>query len=211
MPQNNARRQSKKPLLNKDIIAVALFETVVRSGWKNLSVTAIARVISTPEAPVTAADLRLFAGGGLPAVLGIALDWVEAETLAAVSPYLGDSWRDNLMEILMARFDIANRYRAAFTGLPAYLKHQPALCTALLPRLFQTSERLLAQAGFKMPDPPVGGIVIIPAFAVLYLTIVKTWCEDEAPDMAKTMAVIDKRLEWLQKLSGMLGPKAAGV
>jgi hypothetical protein len=41
--------------------------------------------------------------------------------------------------------------------------------------------------------------VCVAGLGAVYLSLVNTWLYDETPDMSKTMAAIDRRLDFFQK------------
>lgn len=124
-------------------------------------------------------------------ILSFVLAEVESETAETVRDYMGDSWRDNLMEILMTRFDIAGQNRAAFTALARELPKNPKIIRRFAKTFYGTMDRMLDLAGF--PASPLRPAAVA-AFGLVYASAVEAWVRDDTRDQSKTMAVIDKRI-----------------
>ena len=102
--------QKRKPDQTKLAAEAALF-LAGKQGWDRLSLAAVAKKAKLPLKTVEASfddawDILAFSLAGL-----------EKQTSAAVDGHLGDNWRDNLMEILMMRFELAQADREAYAAI----------------------------------------------------------------------------------------------
>jgi ubiquinone biosynthesis protein COQ9 len=132
------------------------------------------------------------------------LKWVlkklESDTKKRVEDHLGDAWRDNLGEILMTRFELAQNHRAAFASLgPAFLRH-PGEARRFLRQFYGMLDRTLQLAGLdrKLCQP-----ACVAGLGAIYLSLVNVWADDDTPDLARTMAAIDRRLDLLENFLNM--------
>jgi AcrR family transcriptional regulator len=178
------------------LVAEAALSLADRDGWERLDMAAAARRAKVPQA--TAA--RLFPDKW--ALLKWIMDDVARETEKTARPNLSDSWRDNLFEIMMARLDIAQRHRGAFSSLPRLF---PQAAPRLAPLFPKHMRGMLKLAG--APASPLH----VAAFGVLYVSVVYAWMKDETHDLAKTMAALDKRLDTFRSVAECAaGPSRKG-
>src|SRR5688572_17774188 len=122
------------------------------------------------------------------AIIDAFLDHVDAEMLRHTSPDTG-SKRDLYFDMMMARFDTLQPYRA---GVVRWLKdtsRHPTRVASLLKR-WDKSLSLMLDVAKDSPLYPVKKI----GLAGVYLVSLRAWLEDESPDMSKTMATLDKAL-----------------
>lgn len=188
---NKTAAQDKlRPLLMQAAMTIA-----GRDGWQDATPENIAA-----EAGVKTAEVRALYEDVWD-ILSDVLDGIEDRTEAEVKDYLGDSWRDNLLEILMVRFDCAQDYRDALKALPAFAARHPRHSSAFLRRLYATMERMLYLS--RLPEERISPLSIA-AFSVVYLSLVDRWGKDETADLAPTMAAIDKRLGWFEQALGYI-------
>jgi AcrR family transcriptional regulator len=193
-PKLKKKKPVKKAAPKRDDLRPAIVQAAMtvagRDGWSAVTLENIAR-----EAGVKSADIdALYAD--IWDILTEAIDGIEDRTEAEVKDYLGDSWRDNLLEILMARFDFAQDFRPALTALPAFAARHPRHSRHFVPRLYDTMELMLYLA--RLPEERISPIAV-GAFAMIYLSLVERWSKDETPDLSPTMAAIDKRLGWFEQ------------
>ena len=184
-------REDLRPVIMRAAMVVA-----GRDGWTAASPAAIAAEAGLSVSDVTALYADIWE------ILPDVLDDIEDRTEDTVRDYLSDSWRDNLHEILMTRFDFAQDYRAALTSLPAFAARHPRHSRKFVRRLYDTLHRMLLLS--RMDDdrvtPPAIG-----AFSLIYVSLVDRWSKDDSADMSPTMAAIDKRLGWFEKALPYIG------
>ena len=127
-------------------------------------------------------------GGAKLAAVAALLKKIEEKTARDVKERLGDSWRDNLFEIVMTRIDLAAPHKKTFAAMPAAFRRDPQAVPAFARTFWQTMSRILKLA--EAPSKPHH----VAAFGVLYVSIIDTFIKDPTRDHAKTMAALDKRL-----------------
>lgn len=191
MAQKRKTDQSK-------LIAEAALDLANAGGWDALSLKDVARRAKLPPGDVEGRFPDIFK------LLEHILTTLDADSRAAVAEYLGDSWRDNLMELLMARFDIAQRHRAAYSALGKFLAKHPRHARRFIRGGYKSLGGMLEDAGL---DRGKCQPIAVAALGVLSLSLVDTWLKDETADMAKTMAAIDKRLDLFDQALGFLSRK----
>lgn len=182
--------QKRKTDHTKTIVNTALL-LAGKQGWYSVSLTDIAKKAKLPLNAVSASFSDIWA------VMEQALRSLEAETTATVENHLGDNWRDNLMEILMTRFELAQTQRDAYLAVaPAVMKH-PKLVKRFGKSFYRTMERMLDLAG--APVNKKCKSLVITAMSVLFLSLIHAWQQDDTLDLSKTMAAVDKRTGLLEQ------------
>ena len=200
MAQKKQRNQTKvkKPRKTADIrpkVVAAALPLAATRGWDHVTIEDIATESGIAQKSITAVFDDIWD------ILGYVLQDIADKTKAEVGDYLTDDWRENTMEILMTRFDLAQDHRAAFKRLPRDLAKHPRTMRRLARRFYRTMRDMLLLAGFPAEDL---NPATIGAFGVLYMSVVDTWSKDETPDMSRTMAAIDKRLGYFEHVAGYL-------
>jgi AcrR family transcriptional regulator len=114
---------------------------------------------------------------------------VDDEVVArAPKPTQDQSSRDAIFEVVMSRFDILAPYKTALKSIAAAWPADPALLRAVL-----LSQAWMLRAAGVSPDG-LDGQLRAGGLAALYVSVFGTWLEDDDPGLAKTMAVLDRRL-----------------
>jgi AcrR family transcriptional regulator len=180
----------------RDRIIDAALRLIEQQGWRRLSLAAIAAEAGVPIVslyrafPSKAAILRGFSRRIDEAVLAAPLDSGDAD----------ERPRDRVFDLLMRRFDALGPYRAALEVLGRELPSDPvaALCTGA--RLVRSIGWTLEAAGISTIG--FGGIVAVKLTAAAYLATARVWLRDDAPDLAPTMAALDRRLRGIERWFG---------
>jgi AcrR family transcriptional regulator len=196
-PQNQPK--VKKTRRSADIrpkAAAAALTLAAEHGWDNVTLADIATESSLSEKALRAVFADIWE------ILAYVLQDIAGKTRATVEDYLTDDWRENVQEILMTRFDLAQAHRAAFKRLPRDLAKHPRTLRRLARRFYDTMREILLLAGFPAEEinPATVG-----AFGLLYISIIEVWSRDDTPDMSRTMAAIDKRIGYFARTAEWLG------
>lgn len=101
--------------------------------------------------------------------------------------------RDRLFDVIMERFDILNEDRAAILSIAKSFCSDPRGAFSGLPHLGQSMVSMLDIAKIDGAGPR--GMLTAFGLTGVYLYALKTWRDDESPDMGKTMVALDKALE----------------
>lgn len=151
--------------------------------WSDVSLLDIAEAASMPLV-----EVRRAAGSKSQLLAGF-MRAIDDEVLKSVAARTPDQpARDLLFEVVMARFDALNPYKAAVKSIHAAGQ---ADTTLIMP--FLNSQRwMLTAAGVQVDGP--GGMVRTLGLGSLYAAVFATWLTDDDPGMARTMAALDRRL-----------------
>ena len=179
----------------RDRIIDAAFALIAREGWRRLSLAAVAAEAGLPiltlyrAFPSKAAILCGFSRRIDEAVLATPLDG-EAD----------ERPRDRVFDLLMRRFDALQPHRAALEVLGRELPTDPiaALCAGA--RLLCSIAWMLEAAGISADG--WRGVVAVKLTAAAYLATARVWLRDESPDLAPTMAALDRRLRAIERWFG---------
>ena len=107
--------------------------------------------------------------------------------------------RDRVFDLLMRRFDALAPHRAAIEALGRELPLDPVALAAAA-RLFRSMRWMLEAAG--IPAEGLAGILAVKLTAAAYMATMRTWLRDDSPDLAPTMAALDRRLRGIERWYG---------
>ncbi len=129
---------------------------------------------------------------------------VDREVLSkAPAPREGESHRDALFEVLMARFDILDPYKSALRSI----SESGEVELALIKPMCASQAWMLEAAGIDADGP--AGALRTAGLASVYASVFRTWLEDDDPGLARTMAVLDRRLRRgesvMEGMDGVIG------
>jgi len=110
--------------------------------------------------------------------------------------------RERLFDLIMERFDVLNENRSAVLSILGGIKFDPKQAIIALPHLTKSIGRILEEAGETLGG--IKGCAKITGLTAVYLYTVKSWCDDDTADMAKTMAVLDKSLGFAEEAANTL-------
>jgi AcrR family transcriptional regulator len=192
----------RKPDITELLIDAAL-RLAVEQGWRQVTLAGIAR----------AAGLSLAeAYRALPsrsAVLDAFIRRIDAEVLAS-DAVEEDSVRprDRIFDVLMRRFDALQKHRGAVAAILRDSMRDPAAIAASAPQFLRSMRWMGEAAGMRMDG--IGGALRTKAIAASWASALRTWLEDESPDLSPTMAALDHRLRWAERF-GIFGREEANA
>jgi len=178
-------------------LRAALLAEMATLGWRDLTYTDIVAASGVPLADA----YRIYQSkmGVLLGVVG-ATDRTLLESLDQEP--LDGSPRDRLFDLIMRRFDQHGEHRPAFSALLRDLRHHPLEALCLTARVERSMALLLDLAG--VPSSGLRGLLRTKALAALYFHVFGRWLKDESADSAATMALLDKRLEQVERTLGFI-------
>ena len=108
--------------------------------------------------------------------------------------------RDRLFEVFMIRFDILNRHRDAWRHLFFETFKNPGLFRKALPSFHNSMDIVLGLCDLNGRNG--GGALPLrtTALSLAYMNAVRVWLNDDTPDMAPTMAELDRGLNKLEQV-----------
>jgi AcrR family transcriptional regulator len=175
-----------------DRIIDAAFARIAETGWRRLSLAAVAAEAGLPIVRV----YRTF-----PSKTAILLAWMrridDAVLAAAPAPDEAERPRDRVFDLVMRRFDALAPYKPALAVLRRELPLDPPAALAAGARLLCSMRWLLEAAG--IPTGGLGGLVAVKLTAAAYVHASRRWASDDSPDLAPTMAALDQRLRAFER------------
>ena len=199
MATGRARRGAagtgQPPPGERDRIIEAALRLIGEEGWRRLSMAAIAAEAGVP----ILALYREFPSK--PAILAAFSRQIDEAVLAAPLEHEADERpRDRVFDLLMRRFDALQPYRAALGVLARELPGDPvaALCSGA--GLLHSIAWTLEAAGISTVG--IGGVIAVKLTAAAYLLTLRVWLRDDSPDLAPTMAALDRRLRGIERWFG---------
>jgi AcrR family transcriptional regulator len=161
------------------------------------------------------ADIAAAAGIGLidlyrafrskPAILGALARRIDAATIDL--PAEADaSARDRLFEVLMHRFDLLAPYKPGLKGLARDARRGRFDGLALACHLPRSLAWMLEASGVSASG--LKGRVRVKLLGLAYLSTLRVWLRDDSPDLASTMAALDKALKRVEPFLRLGGTPA---
>lgn len=167
----------------KGKIIDAAMKLAAERPWSEVSLREIAQA-----AGLTMADMKKEVSSKAH-IFGLFTSAVDKAVLAQAGEMdPAQSPRDNLFETIMNRFDAMQPYKAAIKSILKVPTADPRLAQRLL-----SSQSWMLEASGISSYGPLGGIKTV-GLASVYLQVARIWLDDDDPDMAKTMAALDRRL-----------------
>lgn len=175
------------PSSKRDAIVDALMRLASDRPWNDIELVDIAT-----EAKVTLSEFRdLFPSKG--AVLGAFSRRIDREVLDGTTADLaGEPAKERVFDVMMRRLDALTPYKPALRRISYALRQDP-LSLAALNRLALNSQRFMLAAAGISTEGPLGGLKLQGAVLVFANTF-ETWLDDDEPDLARTMARLDREL-----------------
>jgi ubiquinone biosynthesis protein COQ9 len=99
---------------------------------------------------------------------------------------------DELLDILMRRFETLQVHRDAVVRLVREVPGDPKTLLARLPQSQRSFTFLASAAGY--PDKGLPGVIFAKALSVVWLATQRDWLRDNTPDLSVTMASLDRNL-----------------
>lgn len=169
-----------------DRLLDAALDVIADQGWRGATMGEIAL-----RAGVSLADLyALFPSR--THLLAALLARTDRRVLTAPAADAAESPRDRLFDVLMRRFDALQVHREAYARLMRELPFDPPAMLVLLLRLRRAMRWMVEAAGLSAAGP--AGFLRTRGLALIYLNSLRTWAGDDSPDMARTMAALDRDL-----------------
>jgi len=103
---------------------------------------------------------------------------------------------------LMRRFDAMKPERAALRRITRGLSCDPLVAVLSGPALLRSMAWMLEASGISTTGP--AGRLRVKGLTVIYLDVLRTFLGDETPDLAKTMAALDRRLRQAERCLGVV-------
>lgn len=174
----------------------ACLDVIEKEGWASFSFTKASQASSIP--------LHVFYDQfSTPSDVMIQLfRRIDQKVLEGLDVEEGLSPKDALFDILMNRFEVSRSYKGVLKSFWAdwmvAATDAPALaCQGLSSMAWMLEAAGLSAQGLK-------GALRVQGLTTLYLLTLRTWLDDESPDLGKTMVFLDKGLTKLERAAQLL-------
>lgn len=187
----------KKAADTTDRIVDAALDLAAQSGWRGVSLDAIADAAKLdPLVVYRATPTRV-------AVLEALMRRVDAAVLTGVAAD-GDagSVHDRLLDLLLRRLEALAPYRAAIAAIARDLPADPLEAVAVLPQAGRSLARMVAAAGLGTAGP--AGALRVKLLGLVWAQTVRSWLAADDPDLSRAMATLDRALGRAERLGGPL-------
>jgi AcrR family transcriptional regulator len=175
-----------------DRIIDAALTLIAAQGWRNVSLAAVAG-----EAGLTILQVHRVFPSRTAILCGFFRRIDEAALATPVEGEAGERPRDRVFDLLMRRFDALQPYRGALTSLRRDLPFDPPSALAAGAAQLCSMRLMLEAAGISTQG--IGGLIAVKLVAASYFFAAQTWSRDESPDLAPTMATLDRRLRGIER------------
>ena len=185
---------AKKPHVADAVISAA-FDLAAERGWRSLSLADIAERAAVPLPDL----VERFPTKAR--VLGAYVDGIDSRMLAGgYDPR--EVTRDRLFDVMMRRFEAMAPDRRALGVILRESGDDPILLLCGLRRFVRSMALTLEAAGLSSSG--VGGVVRLKGLTAIYLSTLRTFLDDDTPDLTRTMAALDKALLRAEGLASLL-------
>lgn len=101
----------------------------------------------------------------------------------------GEPQRDRLVDVLMRRFELLNRNKAAVRSIIKNTAFDPYSTLCLIPSFSKAMAWSLEAAGLNSSG--FVGLIRIKVLSIIYLSTMRIWLKDESEDMSSTLSHLD--------------------
>jgi AcrR family transcriptional regulator len=177
----------------RDRIIEALMGLAAEKPYGEIGLAEIAE-----RAAVTLTEFRdLFPSKG--AILSAFSKRIDRVVLDGTTPELANEpARERVLDILMRRFDALHPYRDALRSIARDMRRDPLSLAAMHQVAVNSQRFMLAAAGIDTTDAL--GLLKLQGAVAVFARAFETFLEDDEPDLARTMARLDKELDRGERL-----------
>jgi hypothetical protein len=104
----------------------------------------------------------------------------------------GQSVKDRLFDILMARIEIIEPWKAGISSIARHSVVQPLTAIRLFASLNKSMELMIKHVDAKTQGP--GKFLQSHGLTIIYLLVLRQWISDPSSDLGSSMAELNKRL-----------------
>ena len=184
---------AKRPLNIRSKIIEAALKCALEVGWRNVSLQMIAATagISLGKLYVNYPSKTAIVAAIMDETTSTVIDRTELSTLA-------EPTHDRLLDTILRRFDSMEVHKAAITSILRDSMFDPLGALSLFPGFLNAMTWTLESAGVGTAG--LAGKLRVKGLATIYLAALCVWIDDDTPDLAKTMAFLDRRLKQAMRL-----------
>jgi AcrR family transcriptional regulator len=176
-----------------DLVELAI-RLIAEHGWQGFSFADLARQATVPLAVVYA---ELPNRAAILSALGRRLD---AEMLGIDMAELdGMTPRERVFELVMRRLDAMAPYKEGLRTIAHEAARDPMLLGVACCTVARLGRRLVDAAGTE--ESRVLTALARHAVGAIYARAFNVWLDDDTPDMARTLAELDRRLQQAEEVA----------
>lgn len=178
----------------------AMLAHVRERGWHELTLDSI-----VAAAGVTAAQAYAVCPNRT-GLLNLFARRIDLASVAGMGPVPDDpdSRYDQLLDILMMRFEALQPHRKAVSTIIRDVTREPETLLGVLPQSQRSFAFLAEMAGY--PHAGLRGKVFAKALSAVWLSTQQVWLRDESADLTETMHALDRNLRRaLETLAPLMG------
>ena len=179
-------------------LIAAVFGQAALFGWADVNIAAAAREAGLP---VDRARARFPGRGAVLLRFG-----VIADQAALRAPSTEPSARERLFDMLMLRFDALQQHREGIRALMYAMRTDPGTSLLLYGATLRSMKWMLDGAG--IPSGGIVGALRVHGLLALWTYALRAWERDDSPDLAATMAAVDRGLDRALQAEGILPGRA---
>ena len=184
-------------------LMTSAFEQIAERGWRHLNLVEAARAA---DLPLDRTRERF----GSPLALLIRLGSLADQ--AALAEAAGEGFagapapgpRERLFDMLMRRFDVLQQHRGGVVALLRALPVDIPLGLLLTDATRRSMRWMLDGAGIDASG--LRGLLRVNGLVGVWLYTLRAWQRDESPDLAGTMAALDRALDRASRFDDALRP-----
>ncbi len=175
----------------------AAFDMAEASGWERVSVAGAARRAGL------ALDRARSRFPGRGAILLRFGSLADQAALAAAAGSAAMAPREQLFDLLMARFDALQQHRGGVLALLRALVLRPGASLLLAAATRDSMRWMLEAAG--VPVDGVLGRLRVDGLTAAWFYVLRAWTRDDSVDLTATMAALDRALSRAMQAEQMVG------
>lgn len=193
---------SSKAKNQNHTISLAVLRVLDAQGWQKMTLTQVAKTAKVPLARLEKQFPNKID------FLPLIVEFVTEKSFAACGKLdEGISVRDGIFDVLMARFDVLQLHRKAILSIADSAQKDAEIILTLSKAQYKAMQKTLKFVSVR------GKPSCIDAHAVglmgVYWFAFRVWITDEAIDMPKTMAALNRYLQMADKVITLLRTKSA--
>ncbi|MGO4124079.1 TetR/AcrR family transcriptional regulator [Inquilinus sp. YAF38] len=187
---------AKKADIANHIVTTAV-DLAAEKGWRALTLSDVAQAARVPMSALYRHCPTK------PALLAGFSRMIDQAVLSEGLPSADESPRDRLFDLMMRRFDVLSAHRAGVKAILRDLRRDP-LATLLQARQLELSMRwTLQSAGISTAG--LLGRARVQALCLVYGLVLRTWEQDDSPELDRTMKALDQRLRQAEQWQNTFG------
>jgi len=176
--------------MNKENISIALktLKLLKKKSWREIKLEEITRNLKTYKQSLkTKNDLLRNINRYIDYLLKKETSYIEKS-----SP------KDMLFEVIMARFDVLQKYRKSFISLFESFKLKPQKSLILIPSFLESMFLTASLANIEIKG--MKGSLTIKGIFIIYIATYLEWMNDNSKSLEKTMTTLDRYLSKASKI-----------